>query len=68
MAQQLLYGTDIVTVLKQVGREAVPECMTADFFTDIGSSGSGFYIVVQCRQMNMMSPFHAGARIGGNSF
>jgi len=68
MPQQFLNGSDIVTILQQVRREAVTKAVTADTLCDVGCSRRISDILIQTRQVDMLASLFPGSRINGQCF
>ena len=65
VAEKFLDGADIITILEQVGGEAVAEGVGGDGFLDFGDLGGGFDGFLEAGFVNVMALFDAGQWIGG---
>ena len=68
VAQQFLNCTNIVSVLQEMGGEAVTKCMTADEFINPGHLRSFLDRFIQTALMNMMTPLDTASWVNGDGF
>jgi hypothetical protein len=65
MAQEFLHGADIVTVLEQVGGEAMAEGVASDALVEAGGAGGLADGSLQAAFVQMVAASDAGVRVGG---
>ena len=68
VAQQFLHRSDIISICKQMGGEAVAKRMAGDGFIDPGHLRSFLDRFIQTALMNMMTSLYAASWINGNRF
>jgi hypothetical protein len=63
MAQQLLYGSNVIVVLEQMRCERMSQGMWGPVFVDSGSEFGCAQSTLKGIRRQMMSPFDSGARV-----